>query len=87
MIVVDAFDWANRIGADAAASNLYEGVIAHELEHLLMNYSDPGEPSWVDEGLADLPAFLNGYSIGGSHLTYHHPTPSTTTPVATCSSS
>jgi hypothetical protein len=46
-------------------------VIAHELEHLLMNYSDPGEPSWVDEGLADLAIFLNQYSIGGSHLTYH----------------
>lgn len=71
VIVVDAYDWANRIGDDAAAPNLYEGVIAHELEHLLMNYSDPGEVSWVDEGLADLAIFLNGYSIGGSHLTYH----------------
>jgi hypothetical protein len=71
VIVVDAYDWANRIGDDAAAPNLYEGVIAHELEHLLMNYSDPGEPSWVDEGLADLAIFLNGYDIGGSHLTYH----------------
>jgi hypothetical protein len=36
-----------------------------------MNYSDPGEVSWVDEGLADLAIFLNGYDIGGSHLTYH----------------
>jgi hypothetical protein len=71
VIVVDAFDWANRIGDDAASPNLYEGVIAHELEHLLMNYSDPGEVSWVDEGLADLAIFLNGYDIGGSHLTYH----------------
>ena len=26
-----------------------------------MNYSDPGELSWVDEGLADMAAFLNGY--------------------------
>jgi hypothetical protein len=71
VIVVDAYDWANRIGDDAASPNLYEGVIAHELEHLLMNYSDPGEVSWVDEGLADLAIFLNCYDIGGSHLTYH----------------
>jgi Immune inhibitor A peptidase M6 len=71
VIVVDAYDWANRIGDDAALPNLYEGVIAHELEHLVMNYSDPGEPSWVDEGLADMAIFLNGYDIGGSHLTYH----------------
>ena len=71
VIVVDAFDWVNRIGEDAANPQLYEGVIAHELEHLLMNYSDPGEVSWVDEGLADMAIFLNCYDIGGSHLTYH----------------
>jgi hypothetical protein len=70
VIVIDAFDWANRIGEDAERPQLYEGVIAHELEHLLMNYSDPGEVSWVDEGLADLAIFLNCYDIGGSHLTY-----------------
>ena len=71
VIVIDAFDWANRIGEDAEHPQLYEGVIAHELEHLLMNYSDSGEVSWVDEGLADLAIFLNCYDIGGSHLTYH----------------
>ena len=80
-IVIDAFDWANRVGPagspwnDGDAANdqptLYEGVIAHELEHLLHNYSDPGELSWVDEGLADFAVFLNGYDVGGSHLTYH----------------
>jgi hypothetical protein len=82
VIVLDAYDWANRVGSDPSsapwsdgdASNdrpeLYEGVIAHELEHLLMNYSDPGELSWVDEGLADTAAFLNGYDMTGSHLTY-----------------
>ena len=82
VIVLDALDWANRVGEDPSsapwgdgdASNdrpeLYEGVIAHELEHLLMNYSDSGELSWVDEGLADTAAFLNGYDMTGSHLTY-----------------
>ncbi|MFH5821232.1 hypothetical protein [Georgenia sp. AZ-5] len=82
VIVLDAFDWANRVGEDPSAApwgdgdasndrpELYEGVIAHELEHLLMNYSDPGELSWVDEGLADVAAFLNGYDMTGSHLMY-----------------
>jgi hypothetical protein len=69
VIVIDAFDWANRTGEEG--DHLYEGVIAHELEHLLHNYSDAGELSWVDEGLADFAAFLNGYGVGGSHLTYH----------------
>ena len=76
VIVIDAFDWANRIGEQDPDNPdgrpfLYEGVIAHELEHLLMNYSDAGELSWVDEGLADFAAFLNGYPPGGSHITYH----------------
>jgi hypothetical protein len=70
VIVVDALDWANRTGPDAARPELYEGVIAHELQHLLHHYSDPGELSWVDEGLADLAIFLNGFDAGGSHLTY-----------------
>ena len=82
VITLDAFDWANRVGEDPSSApwsdgdpandrpELYEGVIAHELEHLLMNYSDPGELSWVDEGLADVAAFLNGYDMTGSHLTY-----------------
>ena len=82
VIVLDALDWANRVGSDPSSEDwgdgdpsndrpeLYEGVIAHELEHLLMNYSDPGELSWVDEGLADTAAFLNGFDMTGSHLTY-----------------
>jgi hypothetical protein len=75
VIVIDAFDWANRVGDQSenpdGASYLYEGVIAHELEHLLHHYSDPGELSWVDEGLADFAVFLNGYPTGGSHVAYH----------------
>ena len=80
-IVIDAFDWQNRLGGadspwndddpDNDQAELYEGVVAHELEHLLHHYSDPGELSWVDEGLADFAVFLNGYDVGGSHLTYH----------------
>lgn len=81
VIVLDAYDWQNRLGDadspwnDGDTTNdqpeLYEGVVAHELEHLLHNYSDPGELSWVDEGLADFAAFLNDYHAPGSHLTYH----------------
>jgi hypothetical protein len=75
VIVVDAFDWAQRTGDQSGnpdgQSELYEGVVAHELEHLLHHYSDSGELSWVDEGLADFAVFLNGYDVGGSHLTYH----------------
>ena len=51
VIVIDAFDWANRVGPDESEWNdddpandqptLYEGVIAHELEHLLRTTATP----------------------------------------------
>jgi hypothetical protein len=74
VIVVDVLDWANSIGEAGGFS--IEGIIAHELEHLLMEYSDTTELSWVDEGLADLAAFFNNYygdenSALASHSAYH----------------
>lgn len=81
VIVSDGLDWANRVGPndspwrddnpDNDRPELYEGVVAHELEHLLHNYSDAGELSWVDEGLADFAIFVNGFDAGGSHLSNH----------------
>lgn len=70
-IVLDSLDFENMTGDPYNATDLTaEGVIAHELEHLLHNYSDSGETSWVDEGLADFAMFLNGYPVGGSHVVY-----------------
>lgn len=81
VMVVDGLDWANRVGPDDSPwrdndpandrAELYEGVVAHELEHLLHNYTDTGELSWVDEGLADFAIFVNGFDAGGSHLSNH----------------
>ncbi|MGD8402483.1 MAG: immune inhibitor A [Anaerolineales bacterium] len=68
---IDTYDWANRTGPDAASPYLYEGVFAHEFEHLIHFDVDPDEPSWVDEGLADLAGFLCGYAHPGSHLAYY----------------
>ena len=71
VIVVDTENWDELVGNTNTTDLTIEGVIAHELQHLLHNYSDPGELSWVDEGLADFAIFLNGYPTGGSHSTYH----------------
>ena len=51
--------------------SLYEGTFAHEFEHLIHFDIDPDEPSWVDEGLADLAGFLCGYGHSQSHLAYY----------------
>jgi immune inhibitor A len=68
---IDTYDWANRTGPDADRPFLYEGTFAHEFEHLIHFDIDPDEPSWVDEGLADLAGFLCGYGHSQSHLAYY----------------
>ena len=81
MIHIDTYDWANRTGSGVARSYLYEGVFAHEFEHLIHFDQDPDEESWVDEGLADLAGFMCGYGHSQSHLAYYmvyHPVTSLT---------
>ncbi len=41
--------------------HLYEGVFAHEYQHLLEYYEDADETSWVNEGLSDWAQTLVGY--------------------------
>lgn len=74
VMTIDAFDWAHRTMAEPAdeptddlctsrpaAPFLYEGVFAHEWQHLLQYYTDPQETVWLDEGLSDVAAALTGY--------------------------
>ena len=68
---IDSYDWLNRTGPDAERPYLYEGVFAHEFEHLVHFDIDPDEPSWVDEGLADLAGFFCGYGHSESHVAYY----------------
>jgi hypothetical protein len=37
-------------------------VFAHEWQHLLQNYQDPAEATWVNEGLSDFAMSLVGYA-------------------------
>lgn len=75
VMTIDAFDWAHRTGANPpdeptadictsrpARPNLYEGVFAHEWQHLLHYYTDPLETNWINEGLSDFAAALTGYT-------------------------
>lgn len=75
VMTIDAFDWIHRTTAnppdepvpgDLCASRparpfLYEGVFAHEYQHLLENDADPDEVNWVNEGLSDWAITLTGY--------------------------
>ena len=44
-------------------------ILAHELQHLMHNALDPYENLWIDEGAADMAAFL---CFGGSSTLYGH---------------
>jgi hypothetical protein len=75
VMTIDAFDWLHRTGATPphepvpgnnctsapARPFLYEGVFAHEYQHLLMQYEDSDEFNWINEGLSDWAQTLTGY--------------------------
>lgn len=46
------------------------GVLAHEFQHMIHAYQDRNETSWLNEGFAELAAFLNGYYTGGSSYSF-----------------
>ncbi len=74
VMTIDAYDWKHRTGAnppdqptgDPCTSRpgrpfLYEGVFAHEYQHLLQYYQDPNEVNFINEGLSDFAISLTGY--------------------------
>jgi hypothetical protein len=77
MLFLDSYDWTGRLGSNGAHANQVEATLAHTLEHLIHSDRDPDEAAWVDEGLADLAGYLNGYGHPESAIVYylaHHRT-------------
>jgi len=70
IINIDAYDFANRLGPDVARPYLYDGVIAHEFQHLLHDDADPDEDLWFNEGCADFAGYICGYGHPDSHVLY-----------------
>ncbi|WP_164670007.1 choice-of-anchor J domain-containing protein [Virgibacillus doumboii] len=68
IITIDSYDWANRVGDDAANPNLYEGTVAHEYQHLIHADNDPGEETWINEGMSDFAEYLVGYGHPQGHI-------------------
>ncbi|WP_019877194.1 immune inhibitor A domain-containing protein [Sporichthya polymorpha] len=74
IMTIDAYDWAHRTGRnpkhepadDVCVSRpsrplLYEGIFAHEYQHLLQYYVDPAEVNFINEGLSDYALTVTGY--------------------------
>lgn len=55
------------------ATDLYLGVLAHEFQHAVHWNQDPGEESWVNEGMAELAAKLAGYPTHAPERFLAHP--------------
>jgi hypothetical protein len=74
IFILDSYDWAGGLGPNATQPYAIEGTFAHELEHLIMNDHDPTELDWINEGLAELAIFLNGFGHTSNttwYLAYH----------------
>jgi len=44
----------------------FDGILAHEFQHMIHWAEDRDESTWVNEGLSELSAQLCGYDVGGS---------------------
>ena len=47
-------------------TNFYDGVLAHEFQHMIHWYNDRNEDGWVNEGCSELASYLNHYDVGDS---------------------
>ncbi|RUS48021.1 immune inhibitor A domain-containing protein [Cohnella sp. AR92] len=70
VMTIDAYDWLNRTGPSSKKPYLYEGVFAHEFQHLLHRDSDPAEENFINEGLSDFAQYMVGYGHSIDHVNY-----------------
>jgi immune inhibitor A len=47
-------------------TDFYDGVLAHEFQHMIHWYNDRNEEGWVNEGCSELAADLNDHDVGDS---------------------
>lgn len=59
-------------GGPQPNTSFYDGVLAHEFQHMIHWNNDRTEESWVNEGMSELAAHLNGFDVGGADVAYAH---------------
>jgi immune inhibitor A len=47
-------------------NDYFDGILAHEFQHMIHWAVDRDEETWVNEGLSELAAQVNGFDVGGS---------------------
>jgi hypothetical protein len=48
----------------------YNGVLAHEFQHMIHWYNDQNEDAWLNEAFSELAAYLNGYDPGEFYIAF-----------------
>jgi len=46
--------------------DFYNGVLAHEFQHMIHWYNDRNEETWLNEGFSELAMYLNEFDTGGA---------------------
>ena len=71
-VLTAAHEYSNQhemfyINADIIklSDNYALSVMAHEYQHVIREYQNPDEESWLNEGFSELATYLNGYPTSG----------------------
>lgn len=51
-------------------NSYFDGILAHEFQHMIHWNTDRNEELWINEGLAELAAYLNDFDVGSSVQSY-----------------
>lgn len=54
-----------NLEAISPGNDYFDGVLAHEFQHMIHWNQDRNEDTWVNEGLSELATFVNGYGVSG----------------------
>jgi len=52
-----------NLRAISPGNDNFDGVLAHEFQHMIHWYQDRNEDTWVNEGMSELATFINGYGV------------------------
>ncbi len=55
-----------NLDAITVGSDYYDGVLAHEFQHMIHWHTDRNEDLWLNEGFSKLASYLNGFDYGTS---------------------
>jgi len=77
IISMDCYNWEDRIGPDTDRPYLYEGLIAHEYQHLIHDdyFVDVSDATFMNEGCSMFAEVLCGYPIDWGAINSYLVTP------------